>query len=522
VAPKPDAPPTIVVGDEGEEKPTAYAWYALVLLAAINILNYLDRNVIFALFDPIKRDLGLTDTQLGWLGSAYILVFSLCALPFGVLSDLRSRRGVIASGVAIWSVFTFMGGLARGFGGLFLARSAVGVGEAAFGPAAASMVAGYFPRKGRALAMGILSSGIALGGVLGILLGGILEAAYGWRVAFMAVALPGFVLAFLAYRLHEPGRPPAPQTMREVYVEVRASMKPIVRYGWPLLLSLVLGLAAAYTLDHVFDGNTALDTAVFSIVLMLGTAATIIRWVRQARGVDPDADHFADQVDVALRDLVRAGAVVLRTPTLMFVFPAGALISFGMNGLVGWAPTFITRTLGYTAGEASVLLGKWGLIFGTLGTLAGGFLADWLGRYTDKGRVITCAVGLLVGGPLAIWLLTLRDPSVFVPTFCAAFFFLAWFNGPIRAVIFDVVPARIGATVAGAYLLFIHLVGDAVAFPLVGMLSDRYGLDMAILLLPAVTTLGGIVILGAGRHVAKDAARALRRNAMTAPAGTPT
>ena len=71
-----------------------YRWYALGLLALINVLNYLDRNVIFALFEPIKRDLGFSDTQLGWLGSAYILVFSVAALPAGVLSDLRSRRAV--------------------------------------------------------------------------------------------------------------------------------------------------------------------------------------------------------------------------------------------------------------------------------------------------------------------------------------------------------------------------------------------------------------------------------------------
>jgi MFS family permease len=85
----------------------AYRWYALGLLALINLLNYLDRNVIFALFEPIKRELSLTDTQLGWLGSAYILVFSVAALPLGVISDLRSRRAVIAGGVAVWSAFTF-------------------------------------------------------------------------------------------------------------------------------------------------------------------------------------------------------------------------------------------------------------------------------------------------------------------------------------------------------------------------------------------------------------------------------
>ena len=103
-----------------------YRWYALGLLASINILNYLDRNVIFALFEPIKRDLGLTDTQLGWLGSAYILVFSVAALPFGVLSDLRSRRAVIAVGVGIWSAFTSMAGLVRSFTQLFICRAAVG------------------------------------------------------------------------------------------------------------------------------------------------------------------------------------------------------------------------------------------------------------------------------------------------------------------------------------------------------------------------------------------------------------
>lgn len=495
---------------DGQPITRRYTWYALGLLAAINILNYLDRNVIFALFDPIKRDLGLTDAQLGWLGSAYILVFSLAALPFGVLSDLRSRRAVIASGVAIWSASTLFSGFARGFGALFFWRSAVGVGEAAYGPAASSMVARYFPGKARALAMGILSSGIALGGVLGILLGGKLEAAYGWRVAFMAVAAPGFLFALLAWRLKEPGQPPPVETAAEMLADLKASLRPIVRYGWPLLLSLGLGLLAAWTLDRAFNGDTALDTAVFATVLLLGTAATFFRWARQARGVDPDADQFGDQVHVALRDLVRAGATVLKTPTLKFIFPAGALISFGMNGLTGWAPTYITRTLGLTAGEAAVLLGKWGLIFGTLGTLAGGFLADWLLKRTDKGRVITCAIGLLCGGPLAIWLLTLRDPALFVPVFCAAFFFLTWYNGPISAVIFDVVPARIGATVAGAYLLFIHLVGDAVAFPLVGMLSDRYGLDVAILILPVVALLGGVVVLGAAPHVAKDGARALR------------
>ncbi len=108
---------------------SAYSLYALGLLAFINLLNYLDRNVIFALFEPIKHDLHLTDSQLGWLGSAYILVFSIAALPFGLLSDLRSRRAVIAWGVGLWSMFTVASGLVRSFGQLFTCRAAVGIGE---------------------------------------------------------------------------------------------------------------------------------------------------------------------------------------------------------------------------------------------------------------------------------------------------------------------------------------------------------------------------------------------------------
>jgi MFS family permease len=187
-----------------------------VLLAAINILNYLDRNVIFALFEPIKRDLGLSDAQLGWLGSAYILVFSLAALPLGVLSDLKSRKGVIAGGVALWSAFTALGGLVRNYWQLFVCRAAVGIGEAAYGPAAASMTADYFPGKDRATAMAILAAGIPVGGVLGLLLGGWLEGIYGWRVAFMAVGLPGFACAVLVSRLKDPTRVEEPLTFRSV------------------------------------------------------------------------------------------------------------------------------------------------------------------------------------------------------------------------------------------------------------------------------------------------------------------
>ncbi len=489
----------------GPSLTTAYRWYALGLLALINLLNYLDRNVIFALFEPIKRDLGLTDTQLGWLGSAYILVFSVAALPFGVISDLRSRRAVIAAGVTVWSAFTALGAAVRNFGHLFICRAAVGIGEAAFGPAAASLVADYFPGKGRAAAMGILSSGIALGGVLGIGLGGVLEKHYGWRVAFLVVGIPGMLCAVAAARLVDPTRRPSTVTLREFFAD-RDGAVAMLRRDFPCtMIGVAVGFGTAIALGRVYDSK--LDVAVLGAAVGLGLAGDILRWARLIRSGKIGTTPLGGELGGAIDDIVGAVKRVLATPTLVYVFVAGAMISFGMNGIVGWGPTFIARELGLTSSQAATLLGKWGLLAGTAGTLFGGGLADWLRRYTDQARVITVALGLLIGAPAAIWLLTVRDQTIFIPVFFGAFFFLSWYNGPLTAVIFDVVPARVGATVAGAYLLFIHLAGDAIAFPLVGALSDRFGIDRAVFVLPSMALLGGLVVLGAIRTVGADMRR---------------
>jgi MFS transporter, Spinster family, sphingosine-1-phosphate transporter len=408
-----------------------YANYALVLLTAVNLVNYLERNAIFALFEPVKRDLGLSDAHLGWLGSAYVLVFSLASLPAGVLGDLASRRVVIAGGVTLWSLATSLSGLVEGFGSLLFARAMVGLGGAAAAAGAASLVADYFPGRRRSLAMSLFMAGLAVGGVTGILLAGQLEHAYGWRVAFLALGLPGFLLAALVIRIKDPTRPTAP--------------------------------------SH--QGPDAL----------LGT----------------------------MRDLEGVARRILSTPTLVAVFGGGALISFGMNGLVGWAPTFMSRELELSPARASLLLGTYGLLAGIAGTLAGGAVADWLRTRMPGARLVTTGIGFIIGAPLAVWLLNIRDMTWFVPVFCAAFFFLTWYNGPLTAVIFDVVPSRIATTVVGAYLMFIHLAGDAVAFPLVGVLSDNFGLHRAVVLLPIASLVGALIVLSAVRSLAADTARAV-------------
>jgi MFS family permease len=482
----------------------AYSHYALGVLAVSNLLSFINRNIVFALFEPIKLDLSLSDAQLGWLASAYVLVFSLAALPFGVLSDLRSRRAVITLGVLLWTIFTLGSGFARSFGLLLACRALVGVGGAAFAGPAQSMVADYFALRGRAMAMGILAAGITLGGVLGIWLGGHLDAAYGWRTTLVIVSVPGFVLAVLTARLRDPVRRPGVLSLRAAMADLGVGLSALSRQFLPLIVGLVIGSVLGLYLDRVSGADSKIDVAAFSLSVAIGLALNIRLWVKRfaaapASGLRPLVHAFGERA-ISL-------ATVLRTPTLVYVFLGGALISFGMNGLVGWAPAFMSRELNLSVAKASSMLGSWGLVSGICGVLFGGVLADWLRRYTATGRVLTISLGLLIGGPLAFWLLTLRDLDRFVPVFAAAFFFLSWFNGPIAAVIFDVVPATISATVAGAYLLFIHLVGDTVAFPLIGALSDRLGLARAILLLPLVAILGGIVILGATRTVGRDMAR---------------
>jgi MFS family permease len=502
-------PPT---GPAGSPSIPTYSYYALGLLALTNLLSFVNRNVIFGLFDPIKLELAISDTQLGWLASAYVLVFSLAALPFGILSDLRSRRAIITIGVLLWSTFTLASGFATSFSHLLVCRAMVGMGAAAFSGAAQSITADYFQLRGRAVALGILSAGIMLGGVVGIWLGGRLGIIYGWRTAMIAVSLPGFLLAVFTARLRDPGgsRPRVGflASLKELHVGITALARPFL----PFLVSLGLGGALALYFDRTYGADSNADIAVFGGVVAVGLALNIRVWVKRfaqapASGPSVLVRVFGEQA-VSL-------AIVLRTPTLLYIFLGGALISFGMNGLVGWAPTFMSRELNLSVAQAATLLGTWGLVAGVAGALVGGMVADWLTRYTVAGRVLTTSLSLLIGGPLAVWLLTVRDLSLFVPVFSGAFFFLSWFNGPIAAAIFDVVPAKISATVVSAYLVFIHLVGDAVAFPLVGALSDRFGLDQAVLLLPSVAIIGGLVVLGATRTVGLDMARARGRNSVS-------
>ncbi len=182
------------------------ARWALFVLTLINLFNYLDRFVVAAVVESLKPALHLSDGEIGWLATGFILVYMLTSPIFGTLGDRGARPRLIAAGVAIWSLATALGGFARGFVSLFAARSTVGVGEAAYGTVSPALLADYFPVGERGRVFAVFSAAIPIGSAAGYMLGGFVDHHYGWRAAFFVAGVPGLLLAILASRLPDPPR----------------------------------------------------------------------------------------------------------------------------------------------------------------------------------------------------------------------------------------------------------------------------------------------------------------------------
>ncbi|MDX6304903.1 MAG: hypothetical protein QOI77_1872 [Blastocatellia bacterium] len=193
--------------DPVDQSAGTYAWYALGLLTFVYVLNFLDRTLIYILFTPIKKEMAFSDLQLALLGTtSFVIFYTALGIPFGRLSDRIVRKNMIASGLAVWSVFSGLTGFAKGFWTLFFCRVMVGVGEATLGPAALSLLSDYFPPRRRATVQAIYSSGIAVGAGLAFFLGGWVGQHFGWRSAFYLLGFPGLFIAVLVFLLKEKPR----------------------------------------------------------------------------------------------------------------------------------------------------------------------------------------------------------------------------------------------------------------------------------------------------------------------------
>lgn len=187
---------------------TGYRRYALWVLLIIYTLNFLDRQVVNILAEPIKQELGLADWQLGMMtGLAFAVFYTVLGIPIARIAERKNRPMIIATSVAVWSGFTVLCGFAQNFWHLILARIGVGVGEAGCTPAAHSLISDYVPKEKRASAIAFYSIGTPLGTLVGMAMGGLVADAYGWRVAFMVAGAPGVLFALVAaFTLIEPRR----------------------------------------------------------------------------------------------------------------------------------------------------------------------------------------------------------------------------------------------------------------------------------------------------------------------------
>lgn len=193
---------------EAPTRTSRYRWYVLGLLTITSLFSVADRLVFSILAQDIKAEFALNDAQLGLLGGlAFSIIYVIAGFPAARLADRSVRKNIVAAAIAFWSAMTALCGLATGFWTLFLARVGVGVGEGCSGPASQSLVADYFKPQELARAMGILTIGATMGTALGLMAGGLLAEAFGWRMAFVLMGVPGIVVgAVLYFTVREPVR----------------------------------------------------------------------------------------------------------------------------------------------------------------------------------------------------------------------------------------------------------------------------------------------------------------------------
>jgi len=348
-----------------------YSWYALAVLVIVYVINFVDRQLLTILAVDIKHDLGISDAQFGFLyGTAFGVFYALFGIPLGKLADRAMRTRLLATGLALWSVMTALSGLSRGFWQLGTARIGVGVGEATAGPCSYSLLADYFPAHRRATAVAIFSSGIYIGGGFSLYIGtsiaGGWNAAFplgarplglaGWQAAFLAVGLPGLLLAMWVRSLREPtrGRFEAPSAQNAPEPKAQpATLSAFVRDLGAIVPPFTV-LAAARRGSKALLGNLAilsgLGAVAWGFTALLGDPA---QWIALAIGF-----YAITSWAIALRhDDPEAFRVIWATPSVV-----GINVGYGLMCVVTYAasafgPLFVMREFGASPGAVALVVG---------------------------------------------------------------------------------------------------------------------------------------------------------------------
>jgi len=392
-------------------KPMAVFW----IMFLISFLNYLDRNVLTGAANVVAHELGFGFDGIGYIASAFLVVYTLATVPLGIWADRAKRKNVVAITVAIWSIATAFTALATNFITLFLSRMVLGIGEAGYFPAGTALMSDYFSRTRRSRIMSWWSVGQLVGILVGFVIGGVVAGLFvgSWRLAFLITGIPGLILAFLAWKLREPRRNEADEEEIALY---------------------------PYTLGDMAE----------------------IEEPHQAMQISP---NVLSQFGTLLR---------VKTLVVLIIMQIFAYFVLGVNTV--YLPTFLQQKdiYGLSSSQAGIYSGVIIVLAGLAGTVLGGYMADWLNRRHQGARVLVCGIGFLLGAPSFAVAVSTHSFAVFTVFFVLTALLLTVYTGPSTAATQDVVPSILRASAVAVTLLFAHLLGDAFAPSLVGTLATAF------------------------------------------------
>ncbi len=461
----------------------AYAWYALALMFVVYALNFIDRQILSILAEDIKADLSLSDTQLGYLyGTAFALFYALFGIPLGRLADSWYRGRLMALGLAIWSAMTAASGLATSFAQLAMFRVGVGVGEAAASPAAFSMLADYFSKQRRALAMSIYSAGLYLGMGLSLPIGGWLSSSWdrayanggapfdlaGWQAAFLSIGLPGLLVAVWVWTLREPARgasdgmsaPVAqPGAWRAFGGELTAILPPLTLWSvarFPGALRVNL-LALAATSLAVTMLSLATGDAAQWISYGVGVYA-VFSWIQRLR--------FTDRPTYQL---------IWGTPMVVLAIFAFGSLSFFTYSFSFWTAPYAIRTFEISKETVGVAIGIPSAIASAAGVILGGRLSDLWKSRNARGRYFVCILAVILPTPFFWTMFSVDEFQTYCILAACVYFLNSMWVGSTVAAYQDLVLPRMRGTVGATYLLGATMLGLALGPYFTGKVATMTG-----------------------------------------------
>ncbi len=413
--PRDAAPAAASTAEPPAEKPwpsRGRAWYAVFVFAVVLCVNFLDRGILPLLVVPIKRDLGLTDTEISLLmGFAFVMFYVILGLPIARLVDRSSRRRIIGIGVALWSGATALCGLAHTFVQLFFARIGVGVGEACTGPATYSMLADLFPREQLPRAVSFLNFGFIAGIGLSAIMGG---AVIGALEHLPPVALP------------------------------------------------VIGVLKTWQLTFLVVGLPGLLVA-----LLMRTVVEPVRRELTAAGVGGAGGR-----SIPIRDVVH----YLWTNRAVYgpMYGALALQSIPSQGAISWGPTFFIRVHHWTPRHVGLAFGITTLAVAPIALMVGGLLAERLAKrgYHDANlRVQLLAICLWI--PFAVAMPLMPTPTLALIVFGINLFFAMMAPGPQNAALQSVTPNRMRGQATALFLFVFNIIGFGCGPTVIALITDH-------------------------------------------------